>query len=177
MFLDATLGNNPSYVWRSLMETQSVLRQGCRRRIGDGSSTKVWKVPWLPCPLNGYLTTDMLVELQDTMVENLMDESKRSWDEEVLIDICNERDRELIQKIPIPRTSKPDSWFWLFDEKGDFSVKTCYRHIRGEHECSERSFWKKLWGLKLPGKVTNFLWRTCRGVVATAATLEGNMSI
>lgn len=35
-FLDAKIGRNPSYVWRSLLETQDAIKQGCRRRIGDG---------------------------------------------------------------------------------------------------------------------------------------------
>ncbi|XP_074355726.1 uncharacterized protein LOC141695374 [Apium graveolens] len=170
-FLDAKLGSSPSYVWRSLMEAQGVIRQGYRRRIGDGKDTKIWKVPWLPCSLNGYLTTDIPEELQDITVENLMDESKRAWDDDVLQNICNARDCELIKKIPIPRIRKNDSWFWYFDEKGEFSVKSCYRHIRGERECLEKVFWKKLWGLKLPGKVTNLLWRTCRGVLPTAVAL------
>lgn len=62
-FLNATSGSNPSYVWRSILESQDFIRQGCRRIIGDGKSTKIWQVPWLPCTVNGLLTTDMLVEL------------------------------------------------------------------------------------------------------------------
>lgn len=169
--LDAKLGTNPSYVWGSLLETQAVIRQGCRRRIGDGRSTKIWQVPWLPCPLNGYLTTEMPDELKDTTVENLLEDNHREWDIEVLQDICNERDRELIKQIPIPRISKDDSWFWLFDDKGEFSVKSCYRVLRGEHACPDKVFWRTLWGLNLPGKVTNFLWRTCRKVLPTTAVL------
>ncbi|XP_063941456.1 uncharacterized protein LOC135149621 [Daucus carota subsp. sativus] len=134
--------------------------------------TNIWKVPWLPCPLNGYLTTIISVELKDKRVVNLLDESKKAWDEDLLQDICNERDRELIRKIPIPRSSKVDSWFLFCDDKGEFSVKTCYRLIRGERECLDKMFWKKLWGLNLPGKVTNFLWRSCRKVLPTAAALR-----
>ncbi|XP_074377352.1 putative mitochondrial protein AtMg00310 [Apium graveolens] len=57
-FIDATLGSNPSYVWRSILQPQHVIKQGCRRRIGDGEDTNIWKVPWLPCLQNGYLTTN-----------------------------------------------------------------------------------------------------------------------
>lgn len=91
------------------METQDVIRQGCRRRIGNGKSTKIWQVPSLPCPENGYLTTDMPEELKEAKVESLLAENQREWDEEVLKDICNDRDFELIRQILIPRSSKEDS--------------------------------------------------------------------
>lgn len=32
-FLQALVGENPSYVWRSIVEAQEVVAQGCRRRI------------------------------------------------------------------------------------------------------------------------------------------------
>lgn len=51
------------------MEAQDFIKQGCRRRIGDGSSTKVWKVPWLQCPENGCLTTTMPDELAQITVK------------------------------------------------------------------------------------------------------------
>lgn len=99
-------------------------------------------------------------------------ENRKEWDLEVLQDICNERDCELIKQIPIPVSDKEDSRFWLFDEKGNFTVKSCYRRLRGETECPDKVFWKKLWGLNLPGKVINFFWRTCRQVLPTADALR-----
>nr|XP_009587735.1 uncharacterized protein LOC104085422 [Nicotiana tomentosiformis] len=46
--LTATVGNNPSYVWRSLCAGLQVLQGGCMRRIGDGDTTKIFHTPWLP---------------------------------------------------------------------------------------------------------------------------------
>ena len=62
-FLNAEIGANPSYMWRSIMSAKDAIKVGCRRRIGDGEATKVWKIPWLPCPINGYVTTPMISEL------------------------------------------------------------------------------------------------------------------
>ncbi|XP_074347541.1 uncharacterized protein LOC141686402 [Apium graveolens] len=47
-FLSAKLGNNPSYIWRSLMETQPILKQGVSCRIGNGRPVNVLEDP---CPL------------------------------------------------------------------------------------------------------------------------------
>lgn len=47
-FLEAQIGGNPSFIWRSIMEAQGVIRCNYRWRVGDGNSIKVWEVPWLP---------------------------------------------------------------------------------------------------------------------------------
>lgn len=37
-FLSATLGGSPSFVWRSVLEAQSVIKKGVACRVGSGSS-------------------------------------------------------------------------------------------------------------------------------------------
>lgn len=100
-FLEVELGTNPSFMWRSILESQEVLKQGVRKRIGNGEITKVWKVPWLPCARNGYITTSMPQKLENVVVANLMQENKYGCDEEVLADIFNDRDRDLIKRITV----------------------------------------------------------------------------
>lgn len=85
------------------------------------------------------------------------------WDFDLLRDICNDRDLELIKIVPIPPVPGNDSWFWFADEKCLFSVRRCYRMLQGELTSIYEHFWKKLWLLKIQGKVGNFLWRTCHG--------------
>lgn len=96
-------------VWRSILESQSVIKEGCRRRIGDGMDTRVWQVPWLPYTNNGYLITLILDELKYMTVRDLMNDNHSNWDVDVLQDLCTDRDKELIQQIPIPITPKLDT--------------------------------------------------------------------
>jgi hypothetical protein len=42
-FLDAELSSHPSQIWRSILDGREVLVQGLIRRIGDGSSTRIWR--------------------------------------------------------------------------------------------------------------------------------------
>lgn len=146
-FLQAKLGVNPNYVWRSILASQEVLKQGCRRRIGDGKSIRVWEMPWLLCVDNGYFTSEKHEELEHIEVQALFDESQQCWDDDILRDLCNERDRKMIQRIPIPLRQKDDTWFWLLESKGNFTVKSCYRRLRGEFECRDKEFWSKVWRL------------------------------
>ena len=37
-FLDAELGRNPSYVWRSLLAARDVIIEGSKWKVGDGRS-------------------------------------------------------------------------------------------------------------------------------------------
>lgn len=111
-FLEVKLGQNPSYVWRSLVATQEIMNKGCIHRIGDGKSTRIWHVPWLPSLDNGYSSTDMPEELKEATIDNLFDEDQRRWDEDILRDICNSRDYELINQVQIPLRHKSDFWYW-----------------------------------------------------------------
>ena len=111
-------------------------------------------------------------ELTNATVHNLMTEDGREWDADILNELCNDRDKELIYQVPIPLWSKSDSWFWLPDAKGKFSVRSCYRLLKGESECQERQMWTRLWSLKLPGKILFFLWRVVRGVLPTVEALR-----
>lgn len=56
-FLEAGGGSNPSFVWSSIKETQGLLREGIRWRIGDGRKVRVWGDPWLPDRHNPYINT------------------------------------------------------------------------------------------------------------------------
>ena len=40
-FFNAKLGNNPSYIWRGIIASRSVVIQGARIRIGSGKSVSI----------------------------------------------------------------------------------------------------------------------------------------
>lgn len=170
-YLNAELGANPSYLWRSILSARNAVKTGCRRRIGDGASTKVWKVPWLPSEDNGCPSTAIISELQDIHVQNLMLPNTNAWDTDLLKELCDDRDYHLIQRIPIPLTQKKDSWFWLHDPKGKFTVKSTYQKLQGPFDTSVSSFWHRLWSLRIPNKVSCFLWRVCKGFLPTMLAL------
>ena len=46
-FLEATLGSNPSFTWRSVWMAKSILVRGCRWRVGKGNEINMWNSPWL----------------------------------------------------------------------------------------------------------------------------------
>ena len=49
-FMEAQLGNMPSYTWRSLLAAREILERGMRWSIGNGQKVQIWADRWLPTP-------------------------------------------------------------------------------------------------------------------------------
>ncbi|KAK9987792.1 hypothetical protein SO802_028031 [Lithocarpus litseifolius] len=48
--LNASLGNQPSYAWKSIHKSLEVLKQGTGWRVGSGKKIHIWDDKWLPTP-------------------------------------------------------------------------------------------------------------------------------
>lgn len=57
-FLSAKLGSNPSYIWRSVFESQTLIKQGIGCRVGNGQTISIIEDPWLPMESDTYVHTD-----------------------------------------------------------------------------------------------------------------------
>ncbi|XP_057450419.1 uncharacterized protein LOC130742132 [Lotus japonicus] len=53
--MEASIGYDPSYVWRSILGTREEVRRGIKWRVGDGKDIQVWKDPWLPGASSGLV--------------------------------------------------------------------------------------------------------------------------
>ncbi|VFQ80658.1 unnamed protein product [Cuscuta campestris] len=78
-FLEAELGRQPSYCWKSILSAQEILRSGIRRRIGDGRETHLWGTPWLIEEVNPYPSMARRVENEDPLVADFIDSDLNSW--------------------------------------------------------------------------------------------------
>lgn len=52
-FLSTKIGGSPSFVWRSVLEAQNMIRTGAACRMGSGVSND----PWLPDSHQPFITT------------------------------------------------------------------------------------------------------------------------
>uniref|UniRef100_A0A803P6B0 Reverse transcriptase domain-containing protein n=1 Tax=Cannabis sativa TaxID=3483 RepID=A0A803P6B0_CANSA len=100
----------------------------------------------------------------------------RCWDVELIRDIFDSRDQQLILSIQLSSTSDIDSWAWKFDSQGVYTVKSAYRRLRelkaAAVDHSNAGFWRKLWDLKIPPKISNFLWRAATNTLPTCVQLQ-----
>ena len=123
-FLEANIGPNPSYVWRSVLASQELIRRGVRRRIGSGEKVNIWSEPWLPDLSNPMVETPKIARLEQATVSSLISTKTTKWDDDILNDIKN-----LILKIPLSISVKSDSWFWIWERRGCYTVKSGYRFL------------------------------------------------
>lgn len=144
-------------MWRGIFAALDAVKVGARRRIGDGEDTLVWQDPWLPDVDNGWVSMGDFTGLWNTKVSSLMITGERIWDAELLDDLFDARTSNLIKCVPLSTHVGGDSWFWLLDDKGELTVRSCYMRLQGECVATQSQLWRKIWSMKLPSKVTNLL--------------------
>ncbi|KAM6598072.1 hypothetical protein CsatA_008596 [Cannabis sativa] len=173
-FLLSDLGNNPSYVWRSIWGAKDLVRLGALRVIGDGKSTKILDYPWLPSTSSKFVTSTH-PGLHTHTVSSLLKTDMMCWDDEVVRDLFSPQEAALILDIPLGSTARPDCWSWTADNTGNFTVKSAYLLLQNQKPVTPRpnnsGFWRKFWHLKIPPKVLNFLWRAIAGSLPTCVNL------
>lgn len=123
-FLEARLDSNPSYIWRSVLAAQSMVKQGVACRVGNGESINIIADPWLPNEQDPYIHTRNTA-IENQTVSSLMITGEKRWDVELIADVFDQRDAELIVNIPLNDQVK-GNWYWRKDKLGQYSVKGGY---------------------------------------------------
>ncbi|KAK1376038.1 hypothetical protein POM88_032231 [Heracleum sosnowskyi] len=113
--LNAGLGNNPSYVWRSILAAKDLICSGSVLKVGNGEDISIWNDPWIPVYGSTRVQTSVVQGLEDAKVSNLFKTGLNEWDYDLLRDIFNQEDVERIVKIPVAHTNQgADKWIWSF---------------------------------------------------------------
>ena len=144
--------------------------------MGDGKQIKIWGDNWLPLQSSAKITTPVLFGRENSNVEVLINPVTRRWRDEVIDHVFNTQEAKAIKSIPLSSTNQMDVLVWPFMPFGNYSVKSGYRFLFENSEQPQRTdhdsaFWKKLWGLEVPSKIKNFLWRASREALPVKANL------
>ncbi|KAL0003907.1 hypothetical protein SO802_011468 [Lithocarpus litseifolius] len=183
-FMDAKVGKNPSYIWRSKVAAIPVIKEGAKWVVGDGRSIKIWGEKWIPSTESGRIITLSTSMESGAKVVSLIVQERVEWDAALIRCTFLPHEAEAILSIPISPMKPLDSQVWA-KSNGIFTVKSAHRvaakylaDLKGRVEspgCSENSkmtvFWKVLWNLKCPNKIKHFMWRACRNVLPTKQCL------
>ncbi|KAL4625504.1 hypothetical protein ACB092_05G031200 [Castanea dentata] len=163
-FLEAVDHPHSSYVWKSLLAAQPILKKGCCWRMVMGSSIRVLSDKWLPChPTNKILVPPNEVE-EDWHVSELINWTTFQWNHDLIDSIFHRFDAEAIYRIPLSRRCVPDVLVWLHNKNGQYLVKSGFHTTRlllketnrvgeGSVLMSSSKVWAKIWKLQIPNKI------------------------
>lgn len=107
--LDAPMGNNPSQIWRSVVEERAILKQGLIKHIGNGESMHIWSTNWLPREENMRPIVSLVAQLPQMVLE-LLDATTASWDTTLINSVFLPYNALAILKIPICARNIVDFW-------------------------------------------------------------------
>lgn len=173
--------NNPSYGWRSISAAKQVLKQGLRKRIGNGHDTKVWEEPWLQTDPPRPPRSARALRDDDIHVHHLINPERHEWDLDMLNEMIATEDIPRITEIRVSRIGRQDCYSWDFTKSGLYTVRSGYtvaRNIRTAaqtnmvSEPSTMGLKKEIWKIKAPRKLKHFLWQATSGYIATAKQLK-----
>ena len=106
-FMDAEIGSNPSYVWRSLLAARDLIKEGSQWQVGDGSYIEVSTHKWLT------LKPIFLGEVRpNLLVKDLIDGATGQWDRDKVFDLFAYKTRIEILQVPLSRLSCPQETNW-----------------------------------------------------------------
>ncbi|XP_074313686.1 uncharacterized protein LOC141648876 [Silene latifolia] len=168
-FMDAVVGNNSSYTWRSICEAKHVMGLGVRRRVGDGKGTRVWLDPWIPGTSSRCVISprgDLDLEMK---VDELMVTGEARWDREKIGAMFLPFEAERIMSITLSDLAQEDSWCWDGARDGEYSVREGYRLLAAdgsdEGEQSDTSMgswlWKAIWSTPVLPRIKVFMLQLC----------------
>jgi len=83
-YLDAKLGHNPSFVWRSILSAKVVVRQGAGWKIGTGFNISIISEPWIGSGSSIPSIGDVMLALQPYSVGYLIDQEEKVWNESLV---------------------------------------------------------------------------------------------
>ncbi|XP_073133915.1 uncharacterized protein [Henckelia pumila] len=99
--MNAGVGNNPSFIWRSLIWSRGLLEEGIYWRIGDGSSVNIFQDKWIPS--RGATIDPWMVNLlEDSKVSDLI--ANHQWNENLIRSISVPYIVSDILSIPLSNT-------------------------------------------------------------------------
>jgi ribonuclease HI len=179
-FLEAKIGYQPSYAWRSMQSAKDVIDLGARWRIGNGEKVRIIVDKWMPNHA-GFKVWSRCEDLNDdTLVCDLIDPDTKQWKRDLVSHLFHPHEALQILSMPISPRLPPDKLVWHFERDGDYSVRSAHHLVKQHHSrnLAESSghqtsrLWTEIWKATVPNRVKNFLWRLAKNILPTRDNLS-----
>ena len=177
--MEAKHNGGGSHAWNSILHGRDVLLRGCRWRIGNGNSVRIWQHHWLPRKHPPQVLSPMVETLANAKVATLIEETSRQWNHEMINGIFTPLEAELIKAIPLSQCEADDSLFWPFTNNGIYTSKSGYRFLKAEDQSvvdkeqrvHDSTLWRTIWSASVPNKIKNLMWKAYHNSLPTKVNL------
>ncbi|MBA0880222.1 hypothetical protein Goshw_022233 [Gossypium schwendimanii] len=118
--MKSSLGQLPSYTWRSIWATKGILEAEMCWRIGLGTEVSVRADVWIPINQNQRIqnpTQDDSIQ----RVTNLIDQQTNNWNEDLINSTFDVDDARQILAIPLPFVPQKDVSAWSGEATGEYT--------------------------------------------------------
>ncbi|XP_009123718.1 uncharacterized protein LOC103848591 [Brassica rapa] len=109
------------------MAAQDLLCADLRRRIGSGYNTREWSDSWIPVTPPRPPKDNVSYRDHDMFVNQLIDQSSKTWKVEVLQSLFDPGDIPLIRSLRLSHNFSDDGFCWIFTKSGAYTVKSGYK--------------------------------------------------
>lgn len=171
-FMEASLGANPSFVWKSIWCAKGLLGSGLKWRIGSGTSVSIWKDHWLPEKAQRSIYADRVAGLD--WVAELTLKEPNCWNRDLIYSTFSVGEADQIMSIAIPTTDQSDKVVWFSENPGIYSVKSGYKMLLDNSNVSinEQKMFKQIRSLECPSKIRILIWKFVQNYVPTFQNLH-----
>ena len=147
--------------------------------MGYGEDISIWNDAWLPSQEHPRVLSDIVPGFEDYRVANLINPSTRTWDANLVHGLLSREEAALVLSIPLSCTPVEDKIIWPFTPLGNYTVNLGSKFLAKLSSLGapigntqqQNEVWKLIWGLNVPNKVRNFMWRACKEAVLAKRNL------
>ncbi|XP_074313399.1 uncharacterized protein LOC141648569 [Silene latifolia] len=107
------------------------------------------------------------------------------WRDDLINSLFLSFERDRIYSIRISTQRPSDSWFWVAEKDGIYTVKSAYRRLVGDKSelevggasnwVREKWLWNRLWKIPVWPRVKLFFWQLCSEALATRANIAARI--
>ncbi|XP_050207258.1 uncharacterized protein LOC126656694 [Mercurialis annua] len=180
--LQATLGHNPSWGWRSLIFGFKLLKPGLIWQIHSGSNLHPLSNPWVPDIPDSIpvLQPGVSAAAVPTTISGLLSHNSSTWNASLIQSLFIPTHATIILSLPLSYTVQPERLIWQYHLSGNYSSKSGYfQATKSQHSSTSpldtdysKSDWQNLWLLKVYPRIKFFLWRAIHDVLPTGVNIS-----
>ncbi|KAK9990630.1 hypothetical protein SO802_025615 [Lithocarpus litseifolius] len=175
-----------SFAWKSILKGRGIVQNGLLWRVGNGSSIQMYHNNWLPDPSCKKVLSTPHFFASHEKVSALIDNERHCWAQESIDANFFPFEASLIKAIPLSFDDCRDVITWPLNCDGVYSVRSGYHLLldmdlnelpRTSNLSTSKRFWKGIWGLKVPNRVKNLMWRAGSDSLPSKSNLRRKIPI